>query len=328
MLRLHALISIITLFACLGFGESLASPRNPEVLIVRVRAESVAQKEELKLGDLSDIEAKDRRLAERLCTISLGYAPDVGAVRMINRQRIGLAVAAAGFARESVSIEGSETALVRRESQLVSELSVYQTVEHAVIVKLQAKGITARLSRLDLPAKIEVPSGVLEVRVTIGGAANLFRPFVVSLEFWIGGRIVKRLSAMAQVDGFAPVLVAAHDLAEKTRLRENDFKTEVQRLDHDPGRYITDNTRLRGVSLVRSLPAGEAITTDLLTPEIVGKAGDAVGIVSESGELRILITGEARAAGHVGDRIQVKNVQSGVLFQAVIIDEGLVTVRF
>jgi flagella basal body P-ring formation protein FlgA len=30
----------------------------------------------------------------------------------------------------------------------------------------------------------------------------------------------------------------------------------------------------------------------------------------------------------VGDRIQVKNLQSGLTFQAVIIDEGLVSVRF
>jgi flagellar basal body P-ring formation protein FlgA len=328
MFRYQFLIPITTIFACLAFGEVLASPNNSQLLIVRVRAESVAQKEQIELGDVSEIEARDKALAERLSAVSLGYAPDVGAVRMINRQKISLAVAAAGFAKESVSIEGSETAVVRRESQLVSQLLVRQTVEHAITAKLQEKGITARLSRLDLPARIEVPSGQLEVHATFGGSTNLFNPFVLSLEFWIEGRIVKRLSVMAQAEGFAPVLVASHDLAEKVRLREYDYKTEVKRLDHDPARYITDHTRLRGVSPVRSLAAGEAITTDLLTPEIVVKAGDAVGIVGGSGELRILITGEARAAGRVGDRIQVRNLQSGMLFQGIVIDEGLVSVRF
>jgi flagella basal body P-ring formation protein FlgA len=114
----------------------------------------------------------------------------------------------------------------------------------------------------------------------------------------------------------------------KTRLREGDFQVELKPLLRNPALYLSEPTRLRGASLVRSLAAGEAITLDALIADIVVKPGDPVRIVGQSGALTILVMGEARAAGHVGDRIQVKNLQSGLLLQAVIVDEGVVNVRF
>jgi flagella basal body P-ring formation protein FlgA len=42
----------------------------------------------------------------------------------------------------------------------------------------------------------------------------------------------------------------------------------------------------------------------------------------------LVVQGEARGSGRVGDRILVKNLQSGLMFQAVIVDEGIVSVKF
>jgi flagella basal body P-ring formation protein FlgA len=78
----------------------------------------------------------------------------------------------------------------------------------------------------------------------------------------------------------------------------------------------------------RTVAKGEAITTDVLAAEFVIHPGDQVRIVSESGKLQVTAKGEARSAGRIGDRIQVKNLQSGVMLQAVVVDEGLVAVRF
>ena len=322
---MFALIPLAGIVLLAGSARATAQQSLP---LVRVHAECVAQRDGLFLGDLAEIAATNSETRERLQTIPLGYAPEVGALRELSREKITLAIAAAGFAHGSVTLEVPSFVLIRREAQTIEPSLVRAAVERAALAGLQARGATARLVRLDLPLLIEVRTGAVEVRAALGGAKNLFAPFIVFVEFWIDGRIARRLSTTAQVEAFAPVLVAAHDLADKTRLRAGDFVIAVRKLERDFSSYVNEPAPLRGVSLTRSLSDGEAITTDAFAPNIVVKPGDPVRISGESGSLKILVAGEARAAGHVGDRIQVKNLQSGLLFQAVIVDEGIVSVRF
>jgi flagella basal body P-ring formation protein FlgA len=50
--------------------------------------------------------------------------------------------------------------------------------------------------------------------------------------------------------------------------------------------------------------------------------------MARSGGMQIAIIGEARANGRIGDRIAVKNTQSGVILQATVIDEHTVKLNF
>lgn len=302
------------------------------IFIVRLSAESVAREDRLQLGEIATIETSediaDPAMAERLRRVSLGYSPAVGAVREIQRERILLAIAAAGFSPGDVRVEGVSIVLVRRAAQIASLGLVREAVERAALAELRASGAVARLTRLDLPANIEAPAGELEAKASLGSARNLFAPFIVSVELWQSGRIVHRFSTTAQVEAFAPILVAARDLGPNIRLRKEDLMVEPRRLEKSPSLYARDPAILRGCSLRQPLALGGAITTDLLVAEIVVKAGDSVRINAESGPLKIAAMGEAAAAGRIGDRIQVKNKQSGALLQAVIVDEGVVSVRF
>jgi flagella basal body P-ring formation protein FlgA len=306
----------------------LSSSGLPVRATVRVNAETTARNDTLTLGDIADVQTDEPQLAIQLRAIALGYAPQVGAVRELTKQKLALAIRAAGFPLEVVDIQAPATTVVRREAQTVDPALVRQAVERSLTATLNFAGATAALTRLDLPPNIEVPTGVVEVRASITAIRTVFNPFPVSVEVWVDGRLLKRMSVTAQAEAFGPVLVAARDLASKTRLREGDFKVELIPLVRNQSVYFSEPTRLRGASLVRSLARGEAITKDVLVADIVVKPGDPVRIVGQSGALRIVVMGEARAAGHVGDRIQVKNLQSGLLFQAVIVDEGLVSVRF
>jgi flagella basal body P-ring formation protein FlgA len=319
---------LLALLGCIALGCMQQANGQSRLPLVRVGAENVARHDRLVLGDLAQIANADSETADRLRAIPLGYAPEVGALRELSKEKIALAITAAGFATGTVTLDAPLVVLIRRESQLVNPDLVHAAVERAALAGLQAKGATARIVRLDLPSRIEVRTGAIEVRASIGGAKNLFAPFMVSLEFWIDGRIARRTSTTAQVEAYAPVLVAAHDLAAKTRLRAGDFVIETMRLERDVNIYVSEPTPLRGVMLTSAISRGQPITRDSFIPDIVVKPGDPVQISGQSGSLKISVAGEARAAGHIGDRIQVKNLQSGLLFQAIIVDEGIVSVRF
>ena len=321
------MIALLFIFVSF-FVPSLNSAEREGRAFVRVSPETVAEKERLTLGDIAEIRSNDPVTVERLRAIALGYAPNVGAVRELMRERIVLAVAAAGFTEGAVQIEAPPVARVRRAAQVVEPDLVRAAVERAALTDLSAAGVTGRIVRLDLPSRIEVPSGSVEVRASISGVRDLFVPFIAPIELWVDGRIVRRLSATAQVEAFAPIIVAGRDLAANSRVREEDIKYEVRRLERAASLYLRNAEQLRGVAVRRTVSHGEALTTDMLFAEIIVHVGDPVRIIGESGTLSIAVTGEARASGHVGDRIQVKNLQSGTLLQAIVVDEGLVRVRF
>ncbi|MBS1809345.1 MAG: flagellar basal body P-ring formation protein FlgA [Acidobacteria bacterium] len=296
--------------------------------VVQVAAETTAQQDRLVLGDVAEVRASDAEIAARLRAVSLGYAPNVGSVRELPRERIALAITAAGFAEGTFQLSSPAVALVRRAAQTIDPALVREEIERVALTDLNASGATARLSHLDLPPLIEAPSGKIEIRATVSNARDVFLPFTVFVELWQEGRVVKRFNATAQVEAFASVFVAAREIAANTRLRPEHFKPEIKRLERPLNNYVTEAERLRGMAVRHDFARGDAITTEAISSEIIVRPGDQVRIIGQSGPLQIVVNGEARAAGRIGDRIQVKNLQSGTLLQAIVTDEGIVRVRF
>jgi flagella basal body P-ring formation protein FlgA len=325
-LKNPALLPLLLAIALYAAGAQ-AQSREPGVSI-RILSEITIQSERLTLGDIASFSNADGEASEKLKNISLGFAPNVGAVRELRRERIALALAAAGFSGQMVEIQAPEVIFVRRAAQTVDPSLIRQAVEQATLKKLRVAGVTARLVRLELPALLEVPSGSVAARAFAGGVRDLFKPFTVSVEILVEGRVVRRFNASAEVEAFAPVLIATRDIAAGSRLRESDVKVETRRLEHPLSAYLLSITSLRGAATQSAIAAGEPLLTSLLSAEIVIKPGDSVRIRGESDAISINVIGEARGAGRVGDRIQVKNVQSGALLQAIVVDEGIVRVRF
>jgi flagella basal body P-ring formation protein FlgA len=301
---------------------------------IRLRPEITAIGETLMLGDVSEIHSSDASQAEKLKAISLGYAPNVSTVRELERERIGMAVRSAGFRADGFVLTGATRIIVRRASQLIDPAQVREAIERTILAQFNASAMTARLSRLELPPQIEAPSGAIEISASVGNAQNLFAPFTVLVDLRIGQRIVGRFHATAQVEAHAAVLTAARDLSAGGRALRDDFVMSVERLDHPLAAYVRDESLLRGRSLRHSFARGEVLTMDALVAGIIMRPGDTVRILAQQGNaasgagIQIIVAGEARAAGRIGDRIQVRNAASGAMLQAVIVDEGLVRVDY
>jgi flagella basal body P-ring formation protein FlgA len=325
---IHNLTLLVLFMPILLLPTAVPAQLGPHVISIRVAGEVTARGERLQLADVATFSGADSRERERLEKISLGFAPNVGAVRELTRERIALAVAAAGFSGEAVEIQAPQVVLVRRAAQAVEPSLIREAVEQAILKELRAKGAAVRLARLDLPALLEVPSGEVEARAFAAGVRDLFKPFSVSIEILVDGRVVRRLNLPASIEAFAPVLVAARDIPAGSRLRETDVRVEAIRLTRPLSTYLFNITSLRGVAAQSPIATGEPILTSLLSSEIVIRPGDQVRIVGESDSISINVLGTSRGAGRVGDRIQVRNSQSGSTFQAIVVDEGLVRVRF
>lgn len=294
---------------------------------IRVNGETIVKNDKLMLGNIAEVTSNDAIIVERLRTISLGYAPNVGAVRELQREKIFMAIASAGFSTSDVSFESPTIVRIRRASQTVDSKLIREVVENAVLNPLKTVGAVTELTRLDVPVSVEVPTGEVEVRASSGIVRDLFSPFSVSIEILIDGRVAKRMSAIAQVEATMPVIVAARDIQSNERIKETDVRVETRKLSKPVTNYFRDFSKLRGTDSSRPIAKGEIVTSDSMVAGIVIKAGDSVRLIYNSGDMQIVVMGEARALGRIGDRIQVKNKQSGTFLQAIIVDEGIVRVN-
>lgn len=294
---------------------------------IRVAPESNIESERVDLGMIAEISGGSAR-SERLKGISLGYAPNIGVTREIGRDQIVLGIKAAGFEDSEFALYTLPTTVVRRIGQTVSSDKIKEAVEKVVLGQFTTDGVSARITRLNVPETIHVQTGKVEIRATMPGVRDLFAPFLIPVEIRVDNKIVRSFAATIEVEAYADVLVANRDLLPNDKLSGADVSLEKYRLDKPISSYLRDKDRLRGTQIIKNVSTGKPITADSFVAALVVKLGDPVRIEGRAGNVKIVIAGEARSSGRIGDRIAVRNTQSGTIMQAVILDEGLVKVTF
>lgn len=315
---------IFVVIICLFFSLSVLGQSK---VLIKVSQETIVESDRIELGKIAKI-LGDSTKTERLKSISLGYTPNIGMTREIFRSQIILAISAAGFTENEVSLETPAKILVHRIGQQISANQMREAVEKAVLSQFSTDKVSVQIVRLDLPENFQVPTGKTEIRITTPNVSNPFRPFSLPIEIRIDDKTVRRFAVNLEIAAFTEILVAARELTANSKIVESDVRFEKHRLEKPIATYLRETNRLRGMVLLKNISDGMPITTDLITAGYVIKSGDLVQIEAQSGTFKITIKGEARTSGKIGDRISVKNSQSGAILQAIVIDQGLVKINF
>lgn len=283
---------------------------------------------ELSLADIAQIDTPDSTLAAHLQAISLGYAPNVGMMRKISREAIINSITSAGVSAKSFDLDIPSIIVVKRAGYTIDSAQLQELVEQATLTELRNGGAVARLIRLDLPEQIVVPVGETSIAVLTSGVRNLFTPFIVSIEITVDRRVVKRLSVTAQAEAFANLMVAQHPINAGERVSLDDLQWQVTKITQPLASYLRDPQDLTGIASRARLEVGQPLTKENTFHDIVVKLGSTVRILGKFDQLVIEVPGQARANGRVGERIQVKNLLSGNLIQATVLNENMVMVSY
>ncbi|MCQ4259988.1 flagellar basal body P-ring formation chaperone FlgA [Stutzerimonas stutzeri] len=136
------------------------------------------------------------------------------------------------------------------------------------------------------------------------------------------------LNATGQAHVFLPVVHAEGIIDRGQTLTTNDLK--LQRINIAKARrgYYNRIEEVAGLAAKRRIRAGQTITPALLEQAMAVKRGQPVKIVASHDGIEASTSGEALADGQPNDVIRVRNMGSGKVIDAKVIEAGVVTSTF
>ena len=130
----------------------------------------------------------------------------------------------------------------------------------------------------------------------------------------------------AYVAIFQEVAVLVGAAKAGTVLTANDIRVEKRDVSTLNGQFLSPE-RAVGRPLKKALPANTVLLPDFLTTIKAVKRGELVTIRNRSSGFEISMPGIAMSDGEVGQRIRVRNEQSGRVIQATVTASGVVDVN-
>lgn len=130
----------------------------------------------------------------------------------------------------------------------------------------------------------------------------------------------------AHVTAQREVPVLSRAIARNSILKPSDLVFTEQPLDAEQNGVIYDAEQLVGMELTRSLNAGATIRTNQIRPPKVIIRGQQVILIAGEGGLNVSMQGKALTDASAGERVKVKNINSGQQVEGIANTDGSVTV--
>lgn len=330
------LLFLLTAFVALALAPAAARGAEPgtagpafaeleipggKAAVVRLREEAEVAGEEILLGEIADVAAREPWLRERLEELVVGTAALPGFERRLTAGTIELRMRQARLPVDEIALVAPAGGVrVVTLAQRVPKERIVEAVEAWYRSSLPAEaGLELHLS---VQARDEVaPVGEVELRP--GDSEPRWGKAVLLLDLVVNGKPHRKVSVTVEASVEQDVWVAAKDLQRLEGVGPGDVRRERRTLagpvdmpdftkELRATRYVREGTVLtwREVEVVPDLLRGEKV---LIVAQLDGVVVQAVG--------------ESLADARIGETVGVRNLNSGQVVYGTLTEEKYVAVR-
>ena len=211
----------------------------------------------------------------------------------------------------------------------IAEADVHRAVEQFVRAELEGK--------LGADERIEVrtrwqndilldESGEVNIRIRRLSDRPLRGPTVLRMEIASRERVLQEMSVTADVRWFCPVLIAARGMRRGEELTAEMVELDERDVTRARDGFFRDAAELDGLRTRRTVRPGNLLTQKHTESVPVVLRGGEITMVVETDNLRISVLGTALQDGGIGDRIRVRNEDSGKVVYGEVIDPATVRI--
>jgi flagella basal body P-ring formation protein FlgA len=205
---------------------------------------------------------------------------------------------------------------------------VYADADKAMEKSMHAffgSGIYLEGARAELVEVVKWPDTVGALRWHMPNLNN--HPTPVSLLAEKGkGKNQRRWYVPVRLRWWSEAVVTKNDLPARTLLTKAMLTQKRIDIAGHLGSWWKDVDKLVGTRLTRPLKAGQAVFSSYVKRPQLLRRGDHVTMVVSYGGLKIKASGKVLRSAGVGERIQVQNIKSKKVLQAVVVDAATVHV--
>jgi flagella basal body P-ring formation protein FlgA len=265
--------------------------------ILTAPAEITIDANTISLGDLIRFPEGDARAA-----ISLGYAPNPGLARRISRTDILAKLSIAGKPADDLQLP--ESILVHRRAAVLDRDKVTKAILDAFIQRFPNANI--EIGAVEIPP-VQIGTGSMDIAASLPSRVDPAAPLFVRVELR-GNSFVKTIFVRTTVRIEADQPVLKNKVAAHSEIQPDDVEHKMAPIRGAAA--VQDRRYSEGDGLLakRDLEPGQVLTNDLLYMPLYVKKGDAVTVKATSGGVTIAATMRAKAAGKLGETIQVEHM--------------------
>ena len=152
-------------------------------------------------------------------------------------------------------------------------------------------------------------------------------PTVTRLEISVDDALVRTLAITVDTRLFRDVVVTARTLRRAELLEEGAVEIEERDITQLKHGFYTSLEELELIQSSRPIGAGDVITHRHAEPVPVIHRGDEIVMLVRSTHMSLEAVGEALQDGGIGEKIRVRNGESGKVVRGQIIEPGLVEIQ-
>ncbi len=206
----------------------------------------------------------------------------------------------------------------------VDARQITRLVEHALLAQLRRQPVAVDASR------IEVNVGALDSRLAFPVCAEPVR--VAAGLDRLQARVNARVSCTApspwaiyvpvELRVFRPVPIAVRELHRGETLAEADIGEQERNVLASGATTLVRRSEAVGQKARRTIPAGSVLLATVLEQPVLVRRGDRINVDTAPGAISVRISAEALGTARRGERVRVRNLQSGRIIDAVVTDAG------
>lgn len=212
--------------------------------------------------------------------------------------------------------------------QFVSSEQFAALARQKIEAQLAASGETRRheLKLQRQPQLMRLPAGKVSCEARLPKGLRYDGVTPVELNVYLDGTLYRRTVCYYRLTVYEPVLVAVHDMKLEQVFGAADVRSEEREVTGVSSAYVHDVSEVIGKVPTQVIKAGQELRTVLLQMPIVVESGSPVSMIVKQGSIQIKAEGVAMQRGRTGKVIRVRNLRSGKILRAKVIDATTVEI--
>jgi flagella basal body P-ring formation protein FlgA len=321
MMKRHEIIfmAFLIAFVCLISGSMEAA----DYLIMK--SVVCVQGDRIKLGDIAFIVSQDWNGDETAELVLFeGISPDRGPI-LVLRPEIEELLESRGF--RDLQVGGSESVLVLFSTYLEDREVMRGAIEKLVGDRLSGEGFEHfEVVYRKFPRDIRSMGSGTEFRDLTRKAGLYSGSMLFTLGQYTEGMLEQKYGVSIEVHPFKEVITASSHLPFGKPIHRGDLQLQMRDINSVQGTPYVEAKAVIGKVTKRGLSPGEVITERDVRDNPVVSKGDLVELLYKNGVIEVQGKGIAVESGDVGDRVRVKNIDSGKTIIGRVVGDNLVTV--